>query len=587
MMGRFFYHVRVNSYGYLGLNTQNPSVALPAELLYSDGHPNFYTSCDHHLFSTPYRLHHEKSILNVMHGKLLKGIYLFVLTVAILFFSSGPGMSLQNDTHDEVCRLLQDAVSRDGHVRILVKIDVEDIEKLTAESNRFNLSIQGKARMQSALDADAALAAGIARSTADVLKGLSGTIHTVNRIFSTVPWLALTVGKEALENLLTHPRILTIMEDSPYPLPRPPESDIPRGTHDPVAVKNSMEVVGADVAWELGATGKGWYVAVLDTGIRNTHEMFRGKDIVEQCYALGDSWIYDSPIGDCPNGREEMSGPGSAAPYAERFGHGSHVAGIATGNNGVDRFGVAKDADIIMVQVFSYISSWADVGSWNSDQVKGLEFVYLKRTTYRIASVNMSLGASEWTDFCESDARADIIANLKAVGIPTVISSGNDAYCNGVNSPACAPDAVAVNGSDIYDQEYRWGNWHDVMVDLMAPGVTILSAGGFSDTFYSTRSGTSMAAPHVAGAWAVLRQIKPVASVQEIQDILQRTGTLIQSDRCPQATPKPRIDVGSAVNSLLLDPLSVPILSKWGAVGLFFMLAISGLWIMRRKPRKG
>ena len=108
----------------------------------------------------------------------------------------------------------------------------------------------------------------------------------------------------------------------------------------------SRKIVGAEAAWKLGFTGAGWYVAVLDTGITKKHEMFKGKKIVEQCYSL---------LNDCPNGKKEMSGPGSARHKFTSSGwdHGTHVTGIAVGNNKKTFYGVAKDADIISCQIFS------------------------------------------------------------------------------------------------------------------------------------------------------------------------------------------------------------------------------------------
>jgi subtilisin family serine protease len=248
----------------------------------------------------------------------------------------------------------------------------------------------------------------------------------------------------------------------------------------------------------------------------------------------------------------QMSGPGSAAHYENRFGHGTHVTGIAAGNNHNNRFGIAKDANIIAVQVFSYFPSEDDVLSWDSDQLKGLEYVYELRNTYNIASVNMSLGGSDKvSNYCDSDSRAAAIANLKAVGIATAVASGNSSYCDGVNAPACVSTAVAVNSTDKNDEESYFGNWHNVMVQLMAPGNSILSADSLGNDVYRTRSGTSMSTPHVAGAWAILKQFDGNLSVDDILSLLRDTGKVISSYRCSSAVPESRINVGDALFTLL------------------------------------
>ncbi|GAG25134.1 unnamed protein product, partial [marine sediment metagenome] len=261
------------------------------------------------------------------------------------------------------------------------------------------------------------------------------------------------------------PEVLRITEDKPMPLPETLETREESSDLSGPLLGNTLEIVGAQAAWGFGITGEGWYVAVLDTGIRTSHEMFQGKNIVEHCFALGEDW-YDKENGDCPNGKTEMAGPGSAAHYESRYGHGSHVASIAAGNDHDTHFGVAKDANIIAIQVFSYFPSYADVLSWSSDQLKGLEYVYTLRNTYNIASVNMSLGSAEgYSDFCESSSRAQGVANLRAAGIATVIAAGNEGQCNAVSDPACIPGAVTVSGTDKEDNEYTSGNWHDEMVD--------------------------------------------------------------------------------------------------------------------------
>jgi subtilisin family serine protease len=252
-----------------------------------------------------------------------------------------------------------------------------------------------------------------------------------------------------------------------------------------------------------------------------------------------------------------MGGPGSAAHYASRFGHGSHVAGIAAGNNHSDRFGVARGAHIIAVNVFSYFSGQNDVLSYYSDQVAGLNYVYSLRNQYNIASANLSLGdSSAYADFCYNNTRAGVFSLLREAGIAPVVSSGNEGRCNAVSDPGCVPGAVTVASSSKGDIVSSFGNWHDVMMDLVAPGEQIVSAYSTGTGAYASISGTSMSAPHVAGAWAVLKQYEPNLSVDEALDALKFSGTMLTNSSCSNMQPKPRLNVDVALSNLF--PVAPP-----------------------------
>lgn len=483
------------------------------------------------------------------HSLILGAITVFlVFPIGRLMGSSSPAGVLKEKKYDQI----KEIVSKNGYARVIVKLDVPEIEALTARSIDFKTGNAADTYIQQAYDTDLALDKAISRSRDSVLHRLNRDFYRVNRTYSTLPYVALSVTGRSLEKLRSIPEVLDVVEDQAFPLPpfQPAEEQSRTGDPDSPQLARSTEIVGADIAWGLGYGGEGWYVAILDTGLLTSHEMFQGKDIVEQCYSLGDDW-YDRENGGCPNGKIEMAGPGSAAPYESRFGHGTHVAGIAAGNNQNDRFGVARDAGIIAIQVYSYFPYENDVLSWSSDQLKGLEFVYLLRTTYKIASANLSLGGGGYIDYCDSDHRKAAVDNLRAVGIATVVSSGNESKCNQVSAPACISTVVTVNATDKQDNDYIFGNWHDVMVDLLAPGAGISSADSFGNSSYGSRSGTSMAAPHVAGAWAIMRQFDEDLSLDEILLSLQETGTSISSSRCQEALPKTRINVGYALMTLM------------------------------------
>jgi len=450
----------------------------------------------------------------------------------------------------------------EGRVKVIVKLAVPGIEERTEASRSFRAVSPGQVFSSDAVQADQALAQVIGATSNSVIQGLAATEYKVNHTYSTVPFLAMDVSLEALSALQSMPSVLSIVEDRPVKLDDPLESEstsskIPSA--DNAGVASNLKVIGADVAWQKGYTGTGWYVAILDTGIRADHEMFQGKTIVEACF---------STTNDCPNQSSEMTGPGSAAHYydyssVDGFDHGTHVAGIAAGNSGTV-FGVAKDASIIAVQVFSRFSGdacWPNsicVLTYNSDQLKGLEYVYSIRGSYSIAAVNMSLGGGKYSSYCDDTPIKSAIDNLRDVGIATIIASGNNGFCGSINSPACISSSVSVGATDDDDVETYFSNWHPMLVDFFAPGFQIYSATAASTTSYASWNGTSMATPHVAGAWALMKQAEN-GDVTELYNALKETGKS-PTTRCEGTDSRPRINVGNAI-SYLKGFLSAPVLS--------------------------
>ncbi|MBM3122323.1 MAG: peptidase S8 and S53 subtilisin kexin sedolisin, partial [Chloroflexi bacterium] len=233
--------------------------------------------------------------------------------------------------------------------------------------------------------------------------------HPVRRL-TTRPVILLEVDATLLEALAARGDVLSITEDVPVP---------------PVLAQ-SVPLIGADVAWVTGFTGAGWAVAILDTGVDKTHPFMSGKVIAEACFSStgGGSTAF------CAYG-SEASGAGAPCNLAGTdCAHGTHVAGIAAGNNG-SLFGVAKDASIIAIQVFSRFDSEAYCGvgeapcalSWTYDQLHALEWLYLKREVLPIAAANLSLGGGSYTSACDANPiyadYAAVVAQLADDGIAT------------------------------------------------------------------------------------------------------------------------------------------------------------------------
>lgn len=293
----------------------------------------------------------------------------------------------------------------------------------------------------------------------------------------------------------------------------------------------SVPLVGADVLHAIENEGDGFAVAVLDTGIDHTHPVFAGRILEEACFSSEEQ---------CPNGRRTQAGVGAAAPCAvSGCGHGTHVAGIAVGDDpGGMLTGVAPGASVIAIQIFSEVDG--EPGAYSSDILAGMQHVLALSDIYPIASVNLSFGSGEYTSHCDS-ARAmfSAVSRLRDVGIATVAASGNDALTDSVSLPACLSNVISVGSTNDDDRVSSFSNASSNL-SMLAPGRSIRSAAVGGGSIFS--SGTSMAAPHVAGAIALLREAYPNATVGEMENALLLSGQPVLDDRNGITYPRLRVD---------------------------------------------
>lgn len=306
----------------------------------------------------------------------------------------------------------------------------------------------------------------------------------------------------------------------------------------------SGPLVQAPQLWAAGGRGKGQAVAIVDTGVDRTHPFLAGRVAVEACFSTTSATSGATSV--CPNGQSSQTGEGAGVPCkASGCDHGTHVAGIAAGK-GADFSGIAPDADIIAIQVFSQftgrscgIGTQPCVASFTSDQIRALDFVLQQAGQRSIPAVNMSLGGGRSTQHCDFDLTKPVIDQLRAAGVATAIASGNDGFRESVSFPGCISTAVTVGATSKQDQLAEFSNCGP-QVDLHAPGVSINSSvpgGGFASF-----NGTSMATPHVAGAFAALKSAHPAATIDQIEKALKDTGIDVGG--------RPRIRLLEASNAL-------------------------------------
>ena len=257
-----------------------------------------------------------------------------------------------------------------------------------------------------------------------------------------------------------------------------------------------LDDVGAPAAWDLGQTGQGTIVAVIDTGV-----------------AAGGSDGFASLL----DGYDFVDDDSNAD---DEHGHGTHVAGTiaqAT-NNGIGGAGVAPDASILPVRVLG-----PDGSGYTSDVVAGILWAVAEGADV----INLSLGSTS-----ASTAEELALAAAVEAGVLVVAATGNDGFDSSLNYPAAYDDALAVAAVDAAG-ERTWYSNAGSGVDLAAPGGDTsvdLNNDGYGDgVLQETRSGgqwgyyffqgTSMATPHVAGAAALL--MGAGASAEEARELLQ------------------------------------------------------------------
>jgi subtilisin family serine protease len=362
--------------------------------------------------------------------------------------------------------------------------------------------------------------------------------------YDHLPYLAARLDADQIKAARRDPRVRAVHPDPIYA----------------PALAQSTPLIGATTAWNAGHTGQNWVVAVLDTGSQPNHPFLVGKIVDGACFSTTDAGNGSTSF--CPGGASSAQGIAAADDCSlsvRGCGHGTHVAGTAAGGGGQAFFGVARDAGLLPIQVFSRFATAAcgqgatqDCAlSYGSDQLRGLNHVLAEHNAGRkIASVNMSLGGGQFFAHCDNNPLKTAIDQLRAVGIATVIAAGNSGYTDSTGAPACISSAVSVGSTTKGDAISSFSNIAP-FVNLLAPGSQINAS--YPPSTFAALSGTSMAAPHVAGAFAVLRGARESASVDEILNALTATGVSVTDNARPgaRATVLPRIQLDTAITQLL------------------------------------
>ncbi len=429
------------------------------------------------------------------------------------------------------------------------------LERIRAEGSlpvivglRFDLQAEDKLSRSAAYAQSAALEAMQGRVASRVLARDPQKV----RRYSFIPFMALTVNEAQFGKLLADPDVASIQEDTVY---------FPQ-------LNDTIPLIHVDVVLKkFGYSGIGRVIAIIDSGVAKNHPMLAGKVLSEACYSTPKASENRSSL--CPGGVTSSTAKGSGVNCPNDIPlcyHGTSVASIAAGGPVGTLRGVASGAGIIAIQVFSVVSKTNADGSidkslstQNADIVSGLDRVYSLRKKFKIAAVNMSISGGRYTAACDASdpAGAASVAALRQAGIAVIAGSGNKGSDTEIGSPACLSGVIAVAASTKADEtkqiEYVWkGSDLNSLVKLIAPGAMVRSAvpGGTSCITdgkpYCVNSGTSLATPHVAGAFAVLKGAFPNASNDAILNALECSGKIVDQtgdNANPYRLALPRIDL--------------------------------------------
>ncbi|MDY7094033.1 MAG: S8 family serine peptidase [Acidobacteriota bacterium] len=483
--------------------------------------------------------------------RLYRMLWLAIAALLVLFFVLVPGALGAQEELDPFQELLIKKTDFDTETRAAVT-QGESVEVLVTFRDRdedaagmLRQSVDEEEGLQAQLEYRSAVWGLFKGAVLQDLEQQDLAVE-VTRDFDYLPVTVVQIqSPEQAEALLSHPDVLGLSQNRWYE-PMVSKS-LPLINH-----QGALNVVHGSGS-QLGAHSS---VVVIDSGVDYTLPTFGS------CEAAGEEGCVVSYARDFAPEDGEL----------DNTGHGTNVAGIV--------HAVAPGAKIISLDVFRDVGGGVQRAS-RDDIIAAIDWALRNTYWHKIKAINLSLGSPRRFNVCAAASTFSPYHSafelLYQYGIMPVVASGNEADPNQVTDPACAPKAVAVGSvldTDITflnHQNFFYGScWENPgtpkdtvscfsnggpELDLLAPGDKITAAG-------ITTQGTSQAAPHVAGAAAVLRSYYRWESIPETLARMTRSGTPITDHRTGEVYP--RLDLGAA---LQVDPCELNSLAPGCVLG--------------------
>lgn len=280
-----------------------------------------------------------------------------------------------------------------------------------------------------------------------------------------------------------------------------------------------------DKKYTYGSTASNVTAYIVDSGIRMSHQDFGGR--AKSGYDFVDN---DSNASDC-------------------LGHGTHVAGTVGGST----YGVAKGVKLVSVRILDCNDS-----SSTEQALNGIEWVTKNAVKPAVANMSLQFGSNDTV--VEGALKKSI-----ASGVTWSLSANNFGSDACQSSPAKLPEAITVGNTDNSDKRNSNSNYGSCL-DIWAPGTNIVSASHQNDTGTRTMTGTSMAAPHVAGAAALYLADHPSATPQQTRDALVAQASTVTIGDAKAGSPNKLLNTNSGTTDP--DPTSCPAVTSTTRVNI-------------------
>lgn len=463
--------------------------------------------------------------------KKLNKILAIILFTAILFTDFIPVLAISKSSEDISKKLSENLIrsKNDEFFDVIVKLKKEvnsqriknDVKNANAEKSKEELQ---KEIRKEIVNESKELAKSTQASILEILKNEKnkGNVKSYESFF-IINCVNLVARKSVIVELAKRDDVEKIIENKVIKVEKPEKNEIirmSRSAYD-IHIPWNLEAINAYKAQRYTKDcNNEVVVGIIDSGVDSTHSAisknYRGNDSSLAAY----SW-YNTINGK--DGSQEK-------PYDDR-GHGTHVCGTILGSKENSLLGVAPKAKWIGVKVFDQDGETDNVkllkaGEWimapNGDPTKAPKVV------------NNSWGGNSNDGFFQ-----EIVKKWREAGIFPVFSAGNvgpfnDGGDDSISTPGAYPESYAVGAirKDEHIAKFslrgKSSYTNKIKPDIVAPGVNILSC--IPGQKYTIYTGTSMAAPHVTGVIALMLQVNPNLTVDQIENILNETALPLKDE---------------------------------------------------------